>query len=549
MIKLISASVFILFLITSCTTPTCKQNGVNNTNVAAPYSISNLIIDTITIQKFIGTHAISDTIQTQVIEFYKRRNYTFAWLNDNGAKQAVLVFYSQLKNYSYCFADSSLNTKTLDVLIADLNKDKKTFFSQNNNSEQLELQLTTTFFKFAKIAYSGTAIDLKNLEWFIPRDIKNYQSLLDSLIIATKNTKVYEPVNEHYFRLKNKLVQYRSIEKKGGFPIIAAYTKTLALGSIDASITSVKHQLFLTSDLHLNDTTTLFTDSLLKAVKRFQHRMGLTENGKLDLATSIELGKPIGVRIKQIMINMERLRWIPVTIEKNYLLVNIPEFKLHVFKNNKPVWATNIVVGKSATQTSIFKSNVTQIILNPYWGVPQSIANKEVLMHLKKNTDYLNHNNMEVLLNDKVINPDGINWNEYITHVPFTFRQKPGKNNALGKIKYSFPNSFDIYLHDTPSKNLFNDTRRAFSHGCIRVANPQKLATYLLVNNPDWNTKRINKILKTDDETFIKLTTPIPIYIVYITSWVDNTGQLNFRNDVYNLDKKLAADIFGEQYK
>lgn len=549
MIKLISVALFISFLILSCTTPTSKKNGGINVNDTSPYAISSALIDTTIIHNFVIAHFISDSVQIQVNEFYKRRNYTFAWLNDDGATQAVLVFYNQLKNYTYCFNDSSLTNINLDVLIANLNKDNKEFLSHKNNNEQLELQLTTTFFKFAKIAYGGAAKDLQNLEWFIPRYYKNYQSLLDSLITATKNTKANEPVNEYYFKLKNKLVQYRSIEKKGGFPIIAPYTKTLALGSIDACISTVKRHLFLTADLTTNDSTTLFTYSLRMAIKKFQHRMGIIENGKLDSTTSIELNKPIAFRIKQIMINMERLRWLPVTMEKDYLLINIPEFKLQVFKNNKPVWATNIVVGKSATQTSVFKSKVTQIILNPYWGVPQSIANKEILTHLKNNINYLNHNNMEVLLNNKVINPDNINWNEYETHVPFTFRQKPGKNNALGKIKFAFPNSYDIYLHDTPSKNLFDDTHRAFSHGCIRVANPQKLATYLLLDDPNWDTKRIHKILKTDEETFIKLTTTTPIYIVYFTSWVDNTGQLNFRNDVYNLDEKLASDIFGEQHK
>jgi L,D-transpeptidase YcbB len=199
---------------------------------------------------------------------------------------------------------------------------------------------------------------------------------------------------------------------------------------------------------------------------------------------------------------------------------------LHIFENGKPVWKTNVVVGKNLTQTVIFKGNISQIILNPYWNVPNSILQKEILPALRRNPGYLQRNNMEMV--------DG------------RVRQKPGINNALGKIKFLFPNSYSIYLHDTPAKSLFGETKRAFSHGCIRVDNPKKLALYILKNDSSWTLNKIDSIQATSNEFKIQVKPALPVYITYFTAWVNSNGELNFRNDLYNLDEKLSKEIFGE---
>jgi L,D-transpeptidase YcbB len=165
---------------------------------------------------------------------------------------------------------------------------------------------------------------------------------------------------------------------------------------------------------------------------------------------------------------------------------------------------------------------------------------------LQYNQNYLSRNNMEVVSGGKVINDSGINWHKYSKNIPFKIRQKPGDENSLGKIKFIFPNSFNIYLHDTPSKELFSQSKRNFSHGCIRVENPKKLALYLLRSNNIWNQKRLDKALKTNREIEIKIEPRIPVYIVYFTAWVDVNGNLNFRNDIYDLDNELAKEIFAE---
>jgi murein L,D-transpeptidase YcbB/YkuD len=373
--------------------------------------------------------------------------------------------------------------------------------------------------------YGGTTKKVSTLDWFIPRKKKNYQILLDSLVSSELCKNLEEPLNQYYVRLRGKLRQYRNVQKKnGGFPLIQTLNKTLALGQADSALINLKQYLFLSGDLSENDHSVIFTDSLSKALINFQHRMGLKETGSINNSTILELNKPIEFRIKQMMVNMERLRWIPVEMEKDYLLINIPEFRLHIFEDNKQVWMTNVVVGKEVKKTSIFKGNLSQIILNPYWGIPTSIVKNEILPHIQRNPNYLANNNIEVI--------DG------------NYRQKPGKNNALGKMKFMFPNNYHIYLHDTPSKGLFGETNRAFSHGCIRVQNPKHLAYYLLRNNSKWNTENIDKILETDKQVGIRIEPTVPVYIAYFTAWVDEKGQLNFRNDLYDLDKKLAEEVF-----
>lgn len=547
MIKYLLAIALSVFLCMSCSNENSSTiaNTKNLKQVSSP-SASDLILDSTSLDLYIKTFSVSDSISKEVVQFYRKRNYHLAWFNKNGISYAAPVFYNQLQNYSYNFSDTSLNNRYLDLLMKSVQDNENYFFAHRNNVHQLEIVLTTTFFRYAKKAYSGNAKNPADLEWFIPRQIKNYQTALDSLILLSKGKNEQVPLNDFYFRLKKQLIIYRHIEMNGGLPIIKKLQDTISIGDSSSSLIDLKSYLYLTGDLVTKDSTVVYTDSLVHAIRRFQNRMGLSETAKTDTSTLSELNKPVSYRIKQIMINMERLRWLPIDLEKDYILVNIPEYKLHVFENGNPVWISNIVVGKSVTQTTIFKGNISQIILNPYWGIPNSIAKNEIIPHIKRDPYYLQKNNMEVLSGNKKVNPSGINWNRYKENIPFTFRQKPGKNNALGQIKFLFPNSFDIYLHDTPSKNLFEDSKRAFSHGCIRVENPKILALYILKNNKNWSKKRIEKVLQTNQETSIKIEPAIPIYVTYFTAWVDKNGQLNFRHDVYGLDSKLAKEIFNE---
>lgn len=501
---------------------------------------SDLYLDETTINSFFASHAESETVQDEVNLFYEDRNYQYAWFNKNGMTEAVDNFYNQLQNYSNDFNDNSFKNPDLDQMIASVEKKK----TNQKEVEKLELLLTTTFFKFSKKAYGGTTKNPRQLGWFIPVKKKNYQEILDGLIENDEGDSMDEPLNGYYKSLRQKLREYRVIQDKGGFPKIVTSKKVLALNDKDSCLVNAKKRLFLSGDLKTNDKTILYTPALAKAVKNFQQRVGLPESGKIDKQTLVELNRSVEFRIRQMMINLERLRWLPAELEKNYLLVNIPEYRLHIYEGGKLVWETNVVVGKEMTRTSIFKGNISEIVLNPYWNVPPSIANNEILPELKKDPSYLEKNNMEVVQNGQVVNPYSVYWGDYTGNIPYEVRQKPGDDNSLGKIKFLFPNGFNIYLHDTPSKALFDLNKRSFSHGCIRVEYPKSLAFYLLRNNKSWSQERIENVLATDESTSIAIRPKVPVYITYFTAWVDPKGNLNFRNDVYNLDGKLAREVF-----
>ena len=536
----ILASVAITFF--SCN----KSKEKNSTNVDSKINYNDIFLNQKTITDFFETNNEKEVVKNQVLEFYKNRDYQFAWFNKTGMTNAVPNFYNRMQNYNADFDDATFKNPELDTLVSEIKTDKKEFKYQEKRISNLEIMLTTTFFKYSKKVYGGIEKNPKNLDWFIPRKKKNYQVLLNDLIITGDSTNTNEPVNVYYNRLKSKLKQYRFIQKNGGFAKIITLRKEINLNETDSCLIKVKQHLFQTNDLKSNDKSIIFTTELQNAIINFQNRSGIEPSGILNLKTINELNISVDLRIKQMMVNLERLRWLPENVENNYLLVNIPEYKLHVFENAKPIWETNVVVGKEGKQTTIFRGNISKIILNPYWNVPTSIINKEILPNLKRNRNYLSKNNMEVVAGGQVMNPKTINWSKYVKNIPYEIRQKPGKDNSLGKMKFLFPNSYSIYLHDTPAKELFDRNKRDFSHGCIRVENPEKLATYLLKNNPSWSQQSIDKVLETSDETEIVVKPTMPVYITYFTAWVDSKGNLNFRKDIYNLDEELAKEIFVE---
>jgi murein L,D-transpeptidase YcbB/YkuD len=226
-------------------------------------------------------------------------------------------------------------------------------------------------------------------------------------------------------------------------------------------------------------------------------------------------------RIKTIIINMERCRWISPTISKNkqYIVVNIPAYKLTYIKKDSIVLQSDVVVGTTANETVIFSGMIKYIVFSPYWNIPQSIIKNEVLPGIQKNRNYLANHNME--------------WNNGLV------RQKPGVRNSLGLVKFIFPNSNNIYLHDTPSKSLFQRERRAFSHGCIRVAKPKQLAEEILINDANWTSEKIDEAMNKGTEKWYPLKSEIPVYIGYFTAWMGREGTINFYKDVYRRDEQL----------
>jgi murein L,D-transpeptidase YcbB/YkuD len=285
---------------------------------------------------------------------------------------------------------------------------------------------------------------------------------------------------------------------------------------------------------------------LVAAVQAFQARHGLEIDGIAGNQTMIALNVAVEDRIEALVIAMERWRWMPDDLGTNHLMVNIAGFDLRFVRDGALADRMAVVVGKPYHKTPVFSDQVRTIEFNPYWNVPSSIAVKEELPKLRSNPGRLAAQGFEAVHGDRVIPVNAVNWSRYGPgNFPFQLRQRPGPRNALGQVKFLFPNQFNVYLHDTPARSLFSEPERAFSHGCIRLSRPIDLAEEVLALQGGWSRQRIDGVLASGQRTVINVETPLPVHITYFTAWVDN-GQANFRSDIYEQDEKLVAAFAGK---
>jgi murein L,D-transpeptidase YcbB/YkuD len=475
---------------------------------------------------------VPDSLSRRVRSFYNTRNYQFAWFSSEGLTEQAFGFWNFVDHFTTYSGDTSLTDKALKRRIDNLTLEENLSVSASNKSFiNTELQLTLLFLKYSLKNFQKGYVKRKELERFVPSKKQDALFLADSLLSKKhKDNKYFEDINEPYKKLKEQLARYTDIAKKGGWPMVnISGKKPLKQGESSPDIATVKTHLYLTGDLPVNDTSMIFNDTLTLALQSFQERFGLKTTGTINAETIKELNVPAIERVKQLLINLERMRWMPSQPEGKLILVNIPEFVLHVLENGKKVFDMKIVVGKEGHNTMMFTKTLNQIVFSPYWNVPPSIVKDELLSEMAKDPNYLANQNMEITGES-----DGIP----------EIRQLPGEKNALGKVKFLFPNSHNIYFHDTPAKSLFERNRRAFSHGCIRLSEPEKMAGYLLQNNPSWDEMKIIEAMNTGQEQFVKLKDPVEVFITYYTAWVDEEGRLNFREDIYKHDAKIKRKMF-----
>jgi murein L,D-transpeptidase YcbB/YkuD len=531
MYKDIYSILFVLIVCNSCRGQQPKIKSVErDTTITAVTSFSKLFFDSGKLEVFIKSFGAEDIAAAELRNFYNRRNYQFAWFTEDGIAEHTRSFWNLHNNYISNFGDTALKYKVLHQYIDELINEDTELNIASVRMMQTELELTKHFFEYMNYAYSGK-LDLHELQWHIPRKKINAVVLLDSLIARDgKNLQEWEPVNIYYQRLKKELVHYHEIDNAGGWKVIAFDNfKKIKPGDSAVLVKKVKQRLQISGDDKSIDTTEYYTSGLIFVIKRTQKSFGFKEDGVITAAFIKELNVSVKDRIRQLLINFERMRWVPQQPEGNLIIVNIPEFRLHVFEGVKKLFSINIVVGKAAHSTVIFTGQLKHVVFSPYWNVPRSIVRNEILPAIRRNPNYLAKMNME--------------QTGYSDGLP-VIRQKPGGANALGKVKFIFPNSFSIYFHDTPAKSLFNEDTRAFSHGCIRLAEPEKLAAYLLRNQPEWTTEKMNLAMSTSVEKWVSLKEPLPVFITYFTAWVDSEGLLNFRKDVYGKDKQLEALMY-----
>lgn len=359
------------------------------------------------------------------------------------------------------------------------------------------------------------------------------------------------PATPQYDRLRTALALYRAQTGAGGFTRVPrpAAGKLLPGARDPAVVPALRRHLLETGDLARAEIpvadAALFDTELSLALQAFQQRLGLESDGVLGPSTLAQLEVPIERRIEQLRLNLERRRWLPADLGARHIFVNIADFQAKLVEGERTIHVARVIVGKSFTSTPTFSRAMTHIVVDPYWHVPPSIAVREILPELRKNPGYLAAQGMDVLdAAGRIVAPESIDWRSVPTGpFPYRFRQRPGPRNALGELKFMFPNEFNVYLHDTPSRTLFRRTVRAFSHGCIRVEDPRTLATLLLAPQ-GWTRARLDAQIRGGPaETTIMLEPPVPVHITYLTAWVNRDGTIQFRDDIYGRDAKLATAL------
>ena len=524
------------FLLTRCTPPPPEPTLAERALAIAalfetlhPYN--ERTVDSLDFAAFFERYPGYRADSASVVDFYRRRAMQFAWIVSDSLSASADAFVALAGLANTGDSQATPGGPSLSELYEEGAGGVPYVPLCDSCATDLELRLTAEFFRFADHRYGGyLSRDLRELNWFIPRAKKDYSRLLDSLAVGSMDLSAYEPIHPQYQLLEASLRRNRELADEPWPALeLPGTVRKLEPGDTAEVIASIRHRLRLLGDVEEDGTGHGYDSLLVLAVQRFQMRHGLQSDGVIGPGFLRALNVPLAQRLRTMLVNMERLRWVPEHQPPDLLMVNIPEFRLHVYEQGREVMSMDVVVGASATRTAIFSDTLSEVVFSPTWTVPMSITRNEILTKMSRDTDYLRKNNMEIIGGT--------------ASLP-VIRQKPGAGNALGRVKFLFPNSYNIYMHDTPSRDAFALEHRAHSHGCIRLSRPQELAEYLLRDDPDWTAERIRQAMYSGRETPVKLNVRWPVMISYFTAWVDDEGRLNFRDDVYGRDERLAREMF-----
>jgi len=356
------------------------------------------------------------------------------------------------------------------------------------------------------------------------------------------------PGHPWYRRGREHLREYRRIAANGGWPVVPD-GPTLKVGMTDPRVPVLRRRLEITGDLGVARITEpqLFDSALEQAVRHFQARHGMTEDGAVGAASRAAMNVPVNARIDQLRVNLERARWVLHEIKGEFVLVDVAGFDVAYFRNDEPIWTSKVVVGRPYRETPVFKSEITYVVINPTWTIPPGILAKDTLPAVKRDPGYLTRHRIRVIdRSGREVSPWTVDWSRYRNSVPYQLVQDPGPDNSLGLVKIMFPNPYLVYLHDSPAKSLYDRDERAFSSGCIRVAKPLEL-TELVLNDPErWNAAAIQTAIATGKTRTVNLAKPVPVLILYWTAQPTPDGQIMFRNDVYGRDAPTLAALDGD---
>lgn len=504
-------------------------------------------LDTNEVEVFLKHNPSYQSVGRKIHKFYSRRDYRLAWSVEGEYVPQASMFINMLRNaHNDGMNPHVFNIQEIENAINESDGKRKDSLAR----KKVDMELSGAYFMYSRKLWKGFVDpEEEGIEWFINRKKIKYGKTLDSILVSDQHNpfEYYMPVHDEYLALQKQLAKYSDIKKQGQWPVLDSLELIkVSSGDTAHNIIALKKRLFLTGDLLDTEQNNMYDAKLSEGIKKFQIRNGLTPNGKLTPATIQKLCLPADHTIQQIMINMERWRWVPEKIGRNYLLVNIPEYKLKIIEDDEEIHSMKVIVGKTITHTPIFNDKLEYVVINPYWNVPENIALTELIPSQKKDPGSLERQNIEVYHKYDFEHPvaiEDVMWDSVdYKRFPYQLRQKPGNTNALGNYKFLFPNNFHVYLHDTPTAHLFDKEVRGFSHGCIRVENPEWLADYLLDNI---SPETLSAALQKENQWFkIRKAKQLPVYILYFTAWTDKKGQLHLRDDIYKHDQKLAALLF-----
>lgn len=490
-----------------------------------------------------------------LVLFYMNRNFRSAWSGNSGLLPQAADILRMIHDVDHDgLKPGDYHLANIEDLLAQLDLNRALGRPLDANIlADLDLLLTDSFFLCGSHLLTGHVNpETIQSQWLIK---SRYEDLVRMLQQAIERNDIdgtlrkLSPQYPGYMKLRKALAHYSNIMKFGKWPEVPAGLK-MELGDRGIRINALRHRLFISGDIDVPGERNLnvFDEELDKGVRRFQARHGLKVDGIVGPHTLRALNVPLEQRIDQLKANMERWRWLPESLGSRYILVNIANFELEIIEDGQVLMEMPVVVGRKYRRTPVFTGKMTYLEVNPYWHIPWSIARKDILPKVRKDPKYLAKKNIKVFSSWKSgareIVPEAVDWSQITSkNLSFKFRQEPGPSNSLGRVKFMFPNRFNVYLHDTPAKELFNKTRRIFSSGCIRVRKPIELMTYLLRDDPNWNRKSILEAISSNKTQTVKVPEPIRVHLLYWTAWVDSEGKACFRDDIYGRDARLIKAL------
>ena len=501
----------------------------------------------------------ADDLQPLVRRFYRGRGFRPAWTSGRGPTADARLLRRALDQAPREGLDPS--TYALGRIDSLMKRATPRFLGPRTPTRSLaalDLLLTRAFLGFAAHLSTGQ-VDPRALpaDWHVRRRRVNLVAILSDSLHAhhvPEALAAMPPRDPRYAALGGALERYRAIAAAGGWSPIPP-GPTLRRGQHGPRVVALRARLARAGDLPPQGSrSAVFDGETEAALRRVQERLGLTPDGVAKAQDLAALNVPVERRVRQIELNMERWRWVPDSLGDSYLMVNIPAFALELYEQGKPALTSRVVVGKQFSPTPMFSDRITYLVINPSWYLPASIIAREVLPAMMQDRSYLKRTGIRVFDSPhpdaREVDPARVNWSSLdwdtssTQPFPYSFRQEPGPQNPVGHVKFMCPNQFDVYLHDTPAGHLFSQSERDFSHGCVRVEHAVELAERLLEGVPGWSRAELLAAFASSmRDSAVRLPQPMPVHLFYWTAWVDDRGRVQFRDDVYGLDRVLEEAL------